>query len=199
MTMPMMPILGARNTGVTVTWDPANKGANITLSNGNLDADGATAFNTVRSTLGKSAGKYYAELLVNTYSGGGNLIVGFVDGSASLTTYAGNSAKGRGGQLNGTSYVNGWTAGSAWAGAAATNVIGLAIDLSAGKGFIAVNNTWQGSSDPAAGTNAWVTAVTGTVYVATSPAGTGNRVTLRTKASQFTYSPPSGYSAWATP
>lgn len=193
------PTMLADIPSAVVTWDPSNKGANITLSNGNLDADGATSFNTVRSTTGKSTGKWYGELLVNTYSGGGNLVVGVVNSAAGFTTYIGNSGGGRGGQLNATSYVSGsgWTAGSGWSGAAATNVIGIALDVTGGKVYIAVNGTWQGSSDPVAGTNAWATGLSGTIYLATAPAGTGNRVTLRTTAAQFTQSVPSGYSAWA--
>jgi len=183
--------------GINVTWDPGNKGANISLSNGNLDASNTTAgFQSARSSIGKTSGKCYAEVTV-TASTATNIIIGFLNQTASLSTYVGNSANGRGLQNNGSNYVNGWTAGSA-GGSYGNVVIGLAFDLGTGNGFIAVSNTWQGSSNPVTQTNPWVTGLSATVYIGGSLGTTGNTVRLGTRTSQFTYSPPSGYTQFST-
>lgn len=59
-------------------------------------------------------------------------------------------------------------------------------------------NVWQLTGDPAAGTNQWVSGISGTVYPAigwvASYSGGGR---INTKSSELTYSPPSGFSQWA--
>ncbi len=192
------PTMLAGITEQSVTWDPISKGPNITLSNGNLDEDGAANWNSVRATIGKTAGKWYCEFLVQSITSAGN-IIGFIDGSGSLATYIGNSASGRGAQNTGTSFTSGFTSGSAQSGFAAGNIVALAFDMGTGKGFIAVNNVWQGSSDPLTQTNPFVTGLTGTVYVAASAFATGNKNTIRPNNNAFTYSPPTGYQSYATP
>lgn len=188
------PISGA---GVNVTWDPVNKGTNVVLSNGNLDASVSTGgFNVARSSIGKTSGKCYAEITV-TASTATNLVLGFVNASASLTTYIGNSNNGRGGQNNGSSYASGWTAGTG-NGSYGNVTIGLAFDLATGNGFFAISNVWQGGSDPVTQASPWVTGLSATVYIGGSMSGVGNTVRLSTRTSQFTYSPPSGYTQFAT-
>ena len=63
------------------------------------------------------------------------------------------------------------------------------------------NNTWQASGDPAAGTNeAFSTAMAPSIYPAASVYyGTGDAVTIRSRAAEFSYSPPSGFTEWASP
>src|ERR1039458_9310106 len=48
----------------STTWNPSDKGSNITLSNGNRTATGATAWNSVRGTTSSSTGKLYFETVV---------------------------------------------------------------------------------------------------------------------------------------
>lgn len=187
-----------------VTWNPSDKGANIVLSNGNLDATGGGGvWNAVRATVGKTAGKFYWEIFLVTESTGEANLVGAMNGSASLTTYVGNSASGGGAQGNGASrnYFNGWWLGTnpthpAWA---ANDVIMFAVDYAAGKIWIGRNGSWLASGDPAAGSNAWGTGLGGTVYAAASEIGTNGKARLRTKLADFSYSPPSGFSSYATP
>lgn len=49
------------------TWNPSDKSANVTLSNGNLTATitANTAFYGARATIGKSSGKWYWEQTVS--------------------------------------------------------------------------------------------------------------------------------------
>lgn len=81
------------------------------------------------------------------------------------------------------------------------DVIGVAIDATAQKIWFAKNNTWQASGDPSAGTNeAFSTAMAPSIYPAASVYyGTGDAVTIRSRAAEFSYSPPSGFTEWASP
>ena len=77
------------------TFDPALKGANIVLSNGNLDATKAAAgYQTVYGTQGRSSGRYAFEVLVTARPSISTILIGIADktNSASvLTTYIGNN------------------------------------------------------------------------------------------------------------
>lgn len=48
-----------------ITWNPDDKGTNITLSNNNLTAKHTTGNAMVRATVGKSTGKWYWETCIN--------------------------------------------------------------------------------------------------------------------------------------
>ena len=173
-------------------WNSADKNASITLSNSDRDATGGSLV-SVRSILGRSSGKYYFEITMLT--GSASHVVGFANGSFALSTYPGNGASSAG-HTSGGNFVNTWT--KAQAGTftlAANDVVGFAIDLTAGKAWVAKNNTWQLTGDPAAGTNEWVSGITGTVYPAAAPSSNSSRI--HTKTAELTYSPPSGFSQWA--
>jgi hypothetical protein len=85
----------------------------------------------------------------------------------------------------------------------AGNVAMFAVDTATGKVWIGkVGTGWYASGDPAAGTGEAVTLSLGTYYlcsaierVSVEPIG-GSKFSLRTQASQFTGSIPSGFSAW---
>jgi len=173
-------------------WNSADKNASITLSNSDRDATGGSLV-SVRGLLGRSSGKYYFEITVLT--GSGSHVVGFGTGSFALTTYPGNSASSAGVTSLGN-YVNTWTKDQTGTfSIAANDVIGFAIDLTAGKAWVSKNNSWQLTGDPAAGTNQWVSGISGTVYPAAAPSSNSSRIS--TKTAELTYSPPSGFSNWA--
>lgn len=179
-------------------WDGANKDPDITLSNGDRDASTSGA-GTVRSKLGRSSGKYYFEILIQT--GVGNLYFGFVNSTFSLTnTYPGSAASSAGVASAGN-LVNTWTKDQAGViSFSAADVVGYALDLTAGKAWFSKNGVWQLSGDPAAGTNQWVSGITGTIYPAigwVASYAAGGRIC--TKTAELTYSPPSGFSQWAAP
>jgi hypothetical protein len=70
---------------MAVTFDPAAKGPDISLSGGNLAAlIGSIAnYETVKSTLYKSTGKWYAEFTMTAVGNGNN--VGICNSSQSVT------------------------------------------------------------------------------------------------------------------
>lgn len=182
----------ASATEQSAQWNSADKNAGITLANGDRDATGSGLI-AVRGLLGRSTGKYYFELLGQTSAG--SRWGGFGDASASLSNYVGNSASSAGLAAGGNA-VNTWTkAQSGTPSVGATDVMGFALDLTNGRAFVAINNTWQFSSDPTTDTNPWVTGITGTVYPMGTPGSGGWRI--NTKTAELTYSPPSGFSQWA--
>lgn len=72
------------------TWNPADKGANITLSGGNLTATtSAFAWDAVRTTISKSTGKWYFEMSITANNLG---FSGIGKSTATLASYLGSDA-----------------------------------------------------------------------------------------------------------
>lgn len=190
---------------VALTWDAAKKSANITLSNGNLDAvsAGGAGFNLTLGTVGRTSGKYYFEIEVVGYDGVNQnffvLGVGTVP-SGAYETYVGGYASSGGLQFPSTMRVNGFVAGTSTFMAAALNhVYGFAIDMNAGKMWVADNNNFNpllNGADPATGVNPFATFTPGATLfpaVAMYQNNPTNKVRLR---SSLAYAPPSGFSSW---
>lgn len=180
----------------TVTWNPADKRSNVSLTNSDLTAGSSSpTFGSVRATLGRSTGKYYYEILCTTM---GSTRTGLGDGSFSLTTYVGNSAK-SGGFVNSFQNVSGFTVDNSGTFALSNgDYLMFAVDGTSGKAWVGKNNAWQLSGDPAAGTGQWISWTPPiTIYPATSVYETNVSFTLRTKTSQVVGTVPSGFSVWA--
>lgn len=180
-----------------VTWNSADKAANITLSNGNMDAEPVGAgWIGVRATLGRASGKYYFEIYIVATST--QLIMGFANSTANLQ-YPGQSANGAGIRRAAPHYVSGWTVNNT-STPGGSDAIGdtwmFAADLDANKIWRGVNNVWT-SGDPAAGTTEWCNNVTDTVYpmVGFFTSGSG-KARLVVDSASFAYAAPSGFSAW---
>jgi hypothetical protein len=124
------------------TMNPLDKGANVTLSNGNLTANYGNAHQAVRGTQAISSGKFYWE--VNSIWGSNQPHVGIMGTDAPITEQAGSS-RFYGYRANGDKIV----AGVATAGAGATwdqegtDTIGVALDMDAGEVSFYKNNTLQ--------------------------------------------------------
>lgn len=187
----------------TTTWNPADKSAEITLSNGNRTATKGTsnALKSARATSGISAtDSGYFEVRIDQTGTSNFMLIGVGTASATLASFVGNDANGWGYyQQTGQKYTNnvGTAYGTAYVDA---DVIGVAFNN--GSVWFARNNTWQNSGNPAANTGAAFTGITGTIFpMASLYTGTGGGtqlhiVTARFKTSDFTYSPPSGFLAW---
>jgi hypothetical protein len=192
-------------TASSVTWNPSDKSARVTLSGANLIArktSGTTStWDMARATLGRSSGKHYFEIrCVRTSGADSNIIVGIANSSAALDTAAGFPGGNTNGYgiyvLNGNKYYNATPTAysSAWD---ADTVIGVAVDFTGGKVWMANENTWGGGGDPAAGTGEAFSGISGTFFPAASMLNVNvYECTGRFSAASFTYSPPSGFSAW---
>ena len=186
---------------MAVTWNPSDKGANVTLSNGNMSAEANAAnADSVRATTSKSSGKWYWEILIDRNTVDGNT-VGAGTSSASLVEVPGYDANGYG--YNSASgekiHSNSWVAyGSDFT---TNDIIGIALDLDNGKIWFAKNNVWQASGNPATGTNAAYTGLSGIFFPMYSPKSEydpdpPDKATARFTAAAQTYSSPSGFSAF---
>lgn len=186
-------------------WNPSDKASEVSLSNGNRTATRSNSANNnaaVRAVTAKSAGKFYFEVRVDATvgSGGGDYsIYGIASSGLGLNAYVGSTAASYGYEHStGNKYNNGSGTGYG-AALTAADILGVAVDLDNGKIWFAKNNTWQASGDPAAGTNAAYTGISGTFYPAASLYKTGttqHTLTARFSPANLTYSPPSGFSAW---
>lgn len=182
-----------------VTWNPADKGGNITLGGFNLTAQGnGGVFNSVRATTSRSTGKYHWENVATGTSVSAVSVVGFGTSSMSLTSYVGNSATSVGIQVsNGSISANGFSCGSTGVTFAASDVMAFEVDLDAKKIWLAKNGTWVASGNPAAGTNPLCTWTgTLTLYPAWSSSDNVNNGLARFAAGSFTTTISSGFSAW---
>lgn len=171
------------------TWDPSGKGADVTLSGGNLTAAsnyvGAGA-HCVRSTIGKTSGRWYWEITIGAIAGGGVLpMLGICRAAFAITTadfpgvtsdaagYYGGSGQryqGAGGVAFGASYTTG-------------DIISFALDATARSVNVYKNNSLQGAMSLAG---------TDDIYACGVESST---VTANFGATAFTYSPPGGYNS----
>lgn len=194
--------------GVTVTWDPANKGYDTALSSGNLVATVGPGSNSgiVRSTLSRSAGKYVVELTPQEHSSDGFMALGLANpawdatdvlgylgayNSYSIGIYTNGSAYRDPSELNDGSTIPDF-------GTAPTDVLTLALNFDTGKGWMAVNGTFVG--DPGGGTGeAFTFTANEEFFVAFSGYGAGglsDSVRANFGASAFAVTLPSGWSSW---
>lgn len=204
--------------GKTIAWDTSRKSSDITLSNGNVDAisAGGSGFNTVIANIGRISGKYYFEVKVVAYDGSNAnyFAIGVVAGiPTAFNNYPGNSALGvPGASKQGGTQTNlrsDMTAGTnALLTVALNEVIGVAVDLDAGKIWLAQNGSFaladgvntDNGADPTNGVNPWTTFTPGTrIYPAVALYQNNATNKLRILgAGTLAYSPPSGFSSWGT-
>lgn len=177
------------------TLNPSDKSAAVTLSNGNLTMATSTADVGVRSTSGKSSGKIYIEVTQGTTAvtvmQWGVATIGDTLDGAGFTANSWGYIQSTGNKIHSGS---GAAYGSSWVQA---NVLMLALDMDNGKIWWGKSGTWASSGDPAAGTNAAYTGLTGTLYLMLGTNNSGSTsMTVNFGASAFTYTPPSGFSGW---
>ena len=195
--------------GVFSAWSPADATAKgMTLSNAGLTVtpSGTGAWQTIRTTVSKTAGKLYVEFkTLSPIASSGGMGWGVAD-TGFGGTYLG-SANYSGGNIGGTTLVSsGFTSNYAIVNYGDQNdVWALAVDFAAGKIWIAKNNAWQNGSNPATGSLpfiSFVPATVGALFPAMSffgaVASTGVWTLQATTASQ-TYAAPSGFKAWDAP
>jgi hypothetical protein len=187
-----------------VTWNPSDKGANITLSNGNLTSTWAAAsgYHEVRATLSRvqsSGGKFYFEVSVTTGNSGSlsRPTIGISTSAESLNDFvaSGNGGIGYSYSSSGAVITAGGVA-TTYSTYTSGDVIGVAVDMgvSNGKIWFAKNNTFNGS--PTAGTGNAFTVAGGSTFFPAAAGEVNVVVVGRFKTADFTYTPPTGFSSW---
>jgi len=208
--------LGGEVAGNYCTWNPLNTNSNNTLSNGNLDATGVVTGSSynVGSTFGLSSGKWYWEITAGrgsgTNNGGWEWGIAKAPFDPSSTTRLTASAYGWGVNgndggvySNNSSLVSSYISGTSGAVIANGDTVMVAYDADNGKLWLGKNGTWGnngGTGDPAAGTNAGVSSLTGTFFpVVTIGSDSGTpSATANFGQRAFVYQAPSGFKALCT-
>lgn len=117
-------------------WNSADKGASVTLSNGDLTATKAgSGYQSVRGVRGNTSGVRYFEIVVNSNPSSGDILLGVADSSFTLTgRYLGeNNAgakKSAGRTLQTTWYRNLTNAASSAAITGGASAVGVGMDFS---------------------------------------------------------------------
>ena len=203
-SMTDVPTLTSATTANYAVMNPVYKSASQpTISNGNLTvvSNAGTYQNSFSTIETATTGKYYCEVL---FTGNVNsaLYCGMSNSAERnyLTTTANLIASTTGGfsidLQNGDKWTN-LTSSAYGTGYANNDIIQIAYDADNGKLWFGKNGTWQASGNPAAGTNAAFTGITGnycfgvtayqhpTLGTSTYNANFGQR--------PFSYTPPTGF------
>jgi len=165
--------------------------SNLTLAGANLNVTSSGNGGTAISTIAMESGKYYCEATINTGSDATN--IGIVNSSFNPTnsspTLSGANAVGYYGN-SGVKFVNG-TESSYGASYTTGDIIGIALDITAGTVTFYKNNTSQG---------AITHGLTGPFYFATSDVSSGSNINQSWNFGQrpFSYTPPTGFVALNT-
>lgn len=212
--------VGGVVTGNYCTWNPIDKGGNVTVSNANLDLSNGASYSGIRGTMAlPTTGKWYFEWKENS-ARGSNVIGEFFIAGVNTT-------------LTGNAYSTGVAAGSAIAGVywgssgiqiaadsvgsnwmttyiGSGDIVQLAIDMDSGKFWVGINNTWYRytgnapaastrytDGNPSAGTNQSGTLTTNQTWIPYinlySCNGSGNF-----GQQTFAYTPPTGFKSLNT-
>lgn len=164
---------------------------------------GANAWTKVFSSMALSSGKFYCEVDFTTDAAAGEW------GYLGIKSITGNTASSAGAGNDSDEWVfvdNGYkrTGGSSVAygvSQGSSYQIRMALDLDNGKVWWGDSSGWFGSGDPAAGTNAAYTGLSGTFYIMGSLyRSTGTAQTLKFNFGQrpFTNTPPVGFTSVCT-
>ena len=200
--------VGNEVVGNYATLNPLAKGADCTLSNGNLDfAYGtSTTRGACMATFGMSSGKWYWEITltassVSEYSP--TLFSGITNTTSvsSVGDYVGKTASGWGYYSSSGAIRNNQSDLLTVSTYGVGDVIGYAFDADNGKFYVSKNGTWQNSGNPAAGSGAVVSSLpAGTYFPAVSDGGGTETFSASANYGQraFAYAAPSGYKSLNT-
>jgi len=182
------------------TLNSVDKATQVTLADGNLQYGlSSNSYTAVRGTFGVSSGKWYWEMSTVSGMGLNTCYVGITTNASNLqvsapptdgTTYTYISYTGNKAYTSSTSYGDTWNTNG--------RVIGVALDLDAGKIWWSRDGVWQASGDPAAGTNEAFSGITGTWHPYVVFNDTSPNLLFNFGQSAFTYTPPTDFVALST-
>ena len=191
------------------TLNPLYKGSSVTPTEGNLKF-GMVSGNFhegITGTIFPTSGKWYAEFRWNAVTAATTATAVCRNNAAMNTvtcafqnTVDTNSPTYRSYVVNGNKDTNTTSAayGSTYT---ANDTIGVALDLDNGKVWFSKNGAWQASGDPAAGTNAAFTDITGSdgwTFGVSGYGSGGDNCHANFGQRPFTYTPPTGFKALNT-
>ena len=187
------------------TWNPSDKNASITLSNGNRTGTNNTggAHAGVRSIASRSTGKYYYEIYANVQTFTGFSYFGVANSTASLSNYLGVDANAAIMTGGGGAVCNGASIGTG-DGLANTQTMGIAVDFTALKIWFWNNVTarWNGdilaNQNPSNGTGGFSIAAlaAGPYFPAMSIYQLNDQFTANFGATAYLNTAPTGFGNW---
>lgn len=200
---------GGNGRGNYCTLNPLYKGSNVNPTEGNLKyvITAGNFHEGVTGTIFPTSGKWYAEFLWNTVSAATSATAVCRNNAPMVTgpcafqnTVDTNSPTYRSYVVNGNKDTNTTSAayGSTYT---AADLIGVALDLDNGKVWFSKNGVWQASGDPAAGTNAAFTDITGSdgwTFAVSGYGSGGDNCHANFGQRPFIYTPPTGFKALNT-
>lgn len=165
---------------IPTAWNPADKAAGVVLTGGNLTAE-CGASESVRSTFGATAGKYYWEL---TYpSGVTNILAGVATSSSNINSWPGADTESWAAESSsGNVYANGGIIDSSSVGAP-TTTLSVLLDATA-----KTLKFWADGDD----FGVTITLTGSQFYAVVGYVGT---ITANFGATAFNHTPPAGYEA----
>lgn len=190
-----------------VYWNPADKAVQITLDE--LDKLAilpapSVSWHSIRSVIGRSSGKRYAEC---EYTSGVNwgVIGGLATASHSLDQFPGQNSASWGMQCQtsgstGAAYHNGGQIGSI-ADIPMGGTIRIAVDLDAGQIWLGSASAYVGGGSPSAGTSPTATFSAGpTLFVCLGlfHQSIESSSRIRTLPGEFVETVPTGFTAWSS-
>jgi len=182
------------NSFTFATFNPADKHASITLSNGDLTATNASdGWHSVRIDMDKNGeGTAYAEFTIDVdVDSTGRFNLGVGNSSATLNNYVGSDGNGWGYYGNTGEKVTGGVYTAYGDTFTDGDVIQVALDMNAGKVWFGKNGIWVG--DPAGRTGEAFSGLTGGMYLMASIYRITSAMTANFGASPFTYHAPTGF------
>lgn len=187
--------------GGTNTWNPSDKNADISLSNGNLTATAGVVSGErgIRAVTSASSGKKYWEITPVTYIGFSTVGVG--NASASLSTFLGTSTHALSFLPDGQVFYNN-AAVTTIQSYTQGDVVCIALDLDNDKIWFRTNGgNWNnaviGSQNPATNTGGIdVSGVAGAVFAMVHFQPNSDVFTANFGATAFAQTAPAGFSNW---
>lgn len=187
---------------VASSWNPADAGTAITLSNSNTTATTNTTLETgVRSIVSNSSGKLYAEF-TSTSAMASFWGVGIASSTWNFTSSTiGSGTSSVSWSTGGTVFFNNASIGTAQGATASGSVISMAVDLGADLIWFRVNGgNWNnnGSANPATGVGGFSIAgfSGGAGFTAFGDLGTTGEGVTRAGNAPFVEAVPAGFSPW---
>ena len=195
-SMTDVPTLTSEDAANYATLNPLMlAGTGIDVAQGNLYANRNSAdWARIAGSIGVTSGKWYWEITPTNNTTLQVIGIGLGNTPSNYPGYDSNTYGFYTG--NGLKYNN--ATGTTYGSYSAGQIVGVALDLDNGKIWFSCNGTWQASGDPAAGTNAAFTSVSGTYF----PEYGVNSISTNGHANfgqrPFAYTPPTGFKSLNT-
>lgn len=175
-----------------VTWNPADKGSTLVLSNGDLTATAATAaWRTVRSTHSASSGLRYFEATLDAQAGSGFVEIGVATNALNLEAALGDTGAtgGYAYQSNGFGWANGSSIGTGFTTFAPGDVIGVFMDFT--SALLTFRKNGSGTGCPSV-----ASIPAGALFAACAVHSSPSAWSARFDPADWVHAPGGGYVAW---